>query len=47
MWVGLDASWRDHVFFVRSLLNAVGGPSEPVAMGAIDATAAVELGLLA
>ena len=47
VWVGLDASWRDQVFFVRSLLNAVGGPSEPVAMGAIDATAAVESGLLA
>ncbi|MDI1236563.1 MAG: hypothetical protein PSV26_03670 [Polaromonas sp.] len=47
LWVGLDASWRDQVFFVRSLLNAVGGPSEPVAMGAIDATAAVESSLLA
>ncbi|MFZ3142215.1 hypothetical protein, partial [Polaromonas sp.] len=47
VWVGLDASWRDQVFFVRSLLNAVGGPSEPVAIGAIDATAAVESGLLA
>lgn len=47
LWVGLDASWRDQVFFVRSLLNAVGGPSVPVAMGAIDATAAVESGLLA
>lgn len=47
VWIGLDTSWRDQVFFMRSLLNAVGGPSEPVAMGAIDATAAVESGLLA
>jgi hypothetical protein len=47
VWVGLDASWRDQVFFVRSLLNAIGGPSEPVAMGAIDAAAVVESGLLA
>jgi LuxR family maltose regulon positive regulatory protein len=47
VWVGRDASWRDQVFFVRSLLNAVECPSEPVAMGAIDATAAVESGLLA
>jgi hypothetical protein len=47
VWVGLDASWRDQVFFVRSLLNAVGGPSEPVAMAAIDAAAVVDSGLLA
>lgn len=47
LWVGLDASWRDPVFFVRSLLNAVECSSEPVAMGAIDATAAVESDLLA
>lgn len=44
VWVGLDASWRDPVFFVRSLLNAVEGPPEPVEMGAINATAAVESG---
>lgn len=42
MWVGLDDSWRDQVFFVRSLLNAVKGPLEPVATGAIDAAAALE-----
>lgn len=50
VWVGLDASWRDQVFFVHSLLSAVGSASEPVAtgaMGTIDATAAVESGLLA
>ena len=39
VWVGLDTSWRDQVFFVRSLLNAVGGSLEPVAMGVIDAAA--------
>lgn len=46
VWVGLDASWRDPVFFVRSLLTAVGCPSEPVAMDAIDAKASVETGLM-
>lgn len=35
MQVGLDASWRDQVFFVRSLFNAFGCPSEPVAMGTL------------
>lgn len=47
LWVGLDASWRDPVFFVRSLLKAVGYPSEPVAMDTMDATATVESGLMA
>lgn len=42
VWVGLDASWRDQVFFVRSLLNAVEGLSESVPMEAIDAAAALE-----
>jgi LuxR family maltose regulon positive regulatory protein len=46
VWVGFDASWRDPVFFVRSLLTAVGCPSEPVAMDAIDAKASVETGLM-
>ena len=46
LWVGLDASWRDPVFFVHSLLKAVGGPSEPLAMTAPDAAAAVESGLM-
>lgn len=35
--VGLDAYWRDQVSFVRSLFNAIGGPSEPLAMGAPNA----------
>ena len=47
LWVGLDASWRDPVFFLRSLVKAVGCPSETVAMGVIDATAAVEGCLMA
>lgn len=46
LWIGLDASWRDPVFFVRSLLKAVRGPSEPVVMVAPDAAAAVESGLM-
>lgn len=46
LWVGLDASWRDPVFFVRSLLKAVGSPSEPDTTAAPDATAVVESGLM-
>lgn len=46
VWVGIDASWRDPVFFVRALLTAVGCPTEPVAMDTLDARAAVEIGLM-
>lgn len=46
LWVGLDASWRDPVFFVRSLLSAVGTPAERGAMENVDPTTTIESGLM-
>jgi LuxR family maltose regulon positive regulatory protein len=46
LWIGLDDTWRDPVYFVRSLLAELGASSAAVAMGPMDSASAVRGGLL-